>query len=219
MFYVSHETSFAGDSLAYFRQQVNYLLGTYYEYSFPDSVKNQFINDACEEIVLYVVDQVPCIEKLDTIILSAGTIQYSYNADLFMIYALKQLRATKQALDRISIEDVGKRPFAGLDNPSTASKWSNKLYFDPKPTSTDTFLVFYNAHANKMTANGDTTYLPKAFREFIPIYVKAKLFMRSGDEDLANVYLDRFYKGLAVKIQVLANQKFDIKILPQVIPR
>lgn len=218
LFYISCET-FAGDSLSYFRLQVNYLLGTYYDYAFPDSVKNQFINDACGEIVIYVGDQVPCIQKLDTVIFSSGVIQYSANTDLFKIYAIKQLRSSKQAIDKLAIEDMGKRPSAGVEYPQTASQWSNKLYFDPKPTAIDTFLVFYNAYANKMTSNGDTTYLPKEFREFIPIYVKAKLFMRSGDEDLANVYLDRFYKGISAKIQILASQKFDIRIEQKIVPR
>lgn len=176
---------------------------------YPDSVWNNWINEACADLSGYGI-----IEKLDTLIWIEGVTSYSANADFIRLVALFAMRPVgKRALTFIPTPDIGKVPVTDFE-PQVfwqIGKGGNAIVgFFPPPVVKDTFLVIYGAEAEDMDSDNDTTEIPYWYRPLIIDRVVCRALLRDGKRSASDRYHDSYMRRLGIKL------KFDdVFIVPQ----
>jgi len=177
---------------------------------YPDSVWNNWINEACADLSGYGI-----IEKLDTLIWVEGVISYSANTDFIRLVTLFALRPVgKRALTFIPTPDIGKVPVTDFE-PQVfwqIGKGENAIIgFFPPPVVKDTFLVIYGAEAAYMDTATDTTDIPYCYRPLIIDYVVYRALLRDGKRGASDRYYDSYMKRLGIKLKFEGKQ-YDVFI-------
>jgi len=167
---------------------------------YPDSVWNNWINEACADLSGYGI-----IEKLDTLIWVEGTTSYSANTDFIRLVTLFAMRPVgKRALTFIPTTEIGKVPVTDFE-PQVfwqTGKGENAIIgFFPPPVVKDTFLVIYGAEAEDMDSANDTTGIPYSYRPLIIDYVVYRALLRDGKRSASDRYYDSYMKRLGDKLK------------------
>lgn len=180
---------------------------------YPDSVWNNWINEACADLSGYGI-----IEKLDTLIWVGGVTSYNCNGDFIRLAALFALRPVgKRALTFIPTKDIGAIPVTDFEPQGfwQTGKGENAIIgFLPPPVVKDTFLVIYGAEAEDMDSDSDTTEIPYSYRPLIIDYVVYRALLRDGKRSASDRYYDSYMRRLEIKLKFEGKQ-FDVFISPQ----
>jgi len=204
----------AGDSLYFFEQRVLKLLGTGADNTWDSSTIWDFVNDGFYEVVTKTGSQAQCILKKDTIAIVIDTWEYSLNNDCYRVMDVFDITDEK-ALDYIPLGDWKRREVGGkLEN---ISQEGMNLIVGPVPEEATTIIVFYNAYPNRLSADGDTTLIPREFSEAIVLYAVHKCWLRVQDKAWSDYYKGLFKDELKEVISILSAPPYDVIIAPQVI--
>lgn len=210
---VGFQFCYAGDllTLADFRRasQDQSVLKTHPFY--PDSVWNNWINEACCDLSSYGI-----IEKLDTLTWISGVMIYSLNSDFIILTALFSLQPEgKVSVDIIPAKDVCKSLEPNTRKCWQSGKGENAVVgFYPIPVAIDTFLVIYGAEAEHMDSASDTTEIPYSYRPLIIDYVVCRALLRDGKKAASDRYYESYMRQLGIKLKFEGKQ-YDIFISPQ----
>ena len=180
---------------------------------YPDSVWNNWINEACSDISGYGV-----IEKLDTLFWDEGTTIYSLSADFIQLTAVFFLRPVgKQTLRFIPARVVGKKQETETITRDVWQAGKGKkaiVGFFPPPSIKDTLLVIYGAEANYLSSDNDTTDIPYSYRPLIIDYVVYRALLRDGKKSASDRYWESYMKRLEIKLK-FDQKRFDVLIIPK----
>lgn len=192
----------------------------------PDTVLDDLINLGCREIANYGL-----IEKLDSVILTAGDPQYDLNEDFLEASAVRPCSVTAaRGLDRIEFKDWGKIAAATqltamkyyaiqhefVSDSSGGFTSAAQLWLYPAPQAVDTLLVHYTAEANEVIGDADTVNIPYSCRDLVVFYATALAFARSQEYDRAAWWFSLFDQTLNKKL-LYRKYGVDYLITPKVI--
>lgn len=176
----------------------------------PDTVLDDLINLGLREIAAYGL-----IEKLDSVVLTAGDPQYDLNEDFIEAFAVYPCSVTAaRGLDRIDFRDWGKIAAATqltdmkyyaiqheyITDSSGGIINAAQLWLYPAPAAIDTLLVHYTAEADEVFGDADTVNIPYSYRDLVVFYATALAFARSQEYDRAAWWFALFDQTLNKKL-------------------
>lgn len=169
----------------------------------------QAINLSCEELAL---SQLVDIVKQDTIALSAGTKNYSLNANCTKVLAVRYLSAPKDTLlfSLVNIKDLGRKYESKLNLPLQGAQVNKTLSVYRTPLQTDSLLVYYLASANLLDGASDSTDIPIEYRWLIPVLSLKYLSIATGEMTAQ--------QGIEYSLKYGVKPKsYDIVVQPEVV--
>ena len=159
---------------------------------------NRVINRAIQQ----VCQDFPAIEKLDTIVSVAETIEYSLNTDFLRLRGIFKLTTyfdlkiiyslsfpAVETWFEVKAGEIGGQPDPNEKaEPRYAWTFNDKVYFYPTPQTVDSFVVSYYAIDSQIVTATNSTSVRPEYREAIVIYAASLICYRKGDFVRAEVY-------------------------------
>lgn len=195
----------------------------------PDTVLDDFINLACRDVASYNL-----IEKLDTVVVTAGDNQYDLNEDFLEATAIYPCSVTAaRGLDRIEFKDWGKIAAATqlttmkyyaiqhefVANSSGGIISAAQLWVYPAHSGVDdTLLVHYTAEADELIDDADTCNIPYVYRQLVVFYATAMAFGRAQEYDRMNLWFSLYDQMLNKKL-LFRKYGVDYLVMPKQITR
>ena len=176
-------------------------------------------NDVINQMAQLISSRLPAVEKLDTVVGSSDSSQYSMNADFRAVHAVIKLSGDSMLIPlSYTIVDSIYDKAGGIaklvpdyespSQPRFAWSFASKLFFVPKPQFSDTFFVEYYAYANELNSDTAHTNLLPDFRMTLLNGVCARLAAMQGQFDQATWYLNTLPAAIRDEV-VMALQRGD----------
>lgn len=186
---------------------------------FPDSVLDDFINQACRDISGYGV-----ITDVDSIIWVANTKNYALPEDFISYIAIyPDAYSGAKAFDYIHPSAVGKiaaatdltaSRYVWITGKNSPSDVTSRIWFYPAPSAVDTLELTYAREATELSASTDTCDIPYQFRTLIPFHVTASCFAKAQEYQKSAWWFALYDQTLNKKL-LFQQQKYDYILIPR----
>ena len=171
--------------------------------SYGNRVINRAIQQVCQDF--------PAIEKMDTIVSVAATIEYSLNTDFLRLRGIFKLTTyfdlkiiyslsfpPVETWFEIKAGEIGGQPDPNeKSEPRYAWAFNDEVYFYPTPQTADSFVVSYYAIDSQIVTATNSTSVRPEYREAIIIYAASLICYRRGDFVRAEIYQKLYREKLA----------------------
>ena len=144
--------------------------------------------------------------------------QYSLNSDFFRGLTVHDLSYSRSALDYELLSDWGKKPSGTIITRGNFLDEIQKLIVDPKPSQSDTLLIFYNAYPNNLTADSSKSNIPKEWSNAV-IDLTTALCLERVQNEWSSYYRSLADTEIRRLIMIYSQPPYNVIILPQVINR
>ena len=166
-------------------------------------IDTDYGNRVIQRAIQQVCQDFPAIEKLDTIVSVAETIEYSLNTDFLRLRGIFKLTTYFDlkiiySLSFPEVEtwfEIKAGEIGGQSDPNQKAEpryawtFNDKVYFYPTPISADSFVVSYYAIDRQVPVVDDSvTFVRPEFREAIILYAASLICYRKGDFVRAEIY-------------------------------
>lgn len=191
----------------------------------PDSVIDDYINQACRDLAGYGI-----IHQVDSIVWVASTRYYTLPTDFLSFNPPEDAGypdgiTGERAFDFISPSDVGK---IGASAQASAPEYvwftekdnvrdTARIWFYPPPTAVDTIILVYTAEAVELSGANDTTNIPYEYRPLIVYYAVALCFAKDQEFNKASWWFALYDQTLNKKLMFDKQKRYDYIIKPKVI--